>query len=401
MKKTLNILNKNIKRKNDLKGIFVFFVGLFFLSDFITKILIVYDFGSFNRIAGVIKLVFEIYMIVMLLKKRKINRVLILGLFLLGVFVISNLHELILHTEGFSYNVILDNIYYVNRYLYIFLFIGFLKSYEVSFERKNNFIKLFKTVLYINCYLIILGLIFEIELFRSYPYSNRFGYDGFLSKHGEAAYYFIFFITILYYEYINNKTPKKLFKLLVVSLVSILLGKKAVLLFLVLLILLHFTFVVKRIKEVVATVLISGAFIFFCNEALSELLFKIFPYWEEIRQRHDLLATITSTRSDLFKRFINDIAAEWETINYFFGIGEYERLKVEFEFVDVFMFFGLIGVLIFLLLFKKYFYNKENKLSTYLLLSVLITSFFSGALFISVTSMMYFYVVFQWINSSE
>lgn len=401
MKQRLSVLKPIIGNENTTKKIIVFFVALFFLSDFLTKILIVYDDTSFNRLAGVAKLIFEFVMLFFILKKGKINQPIILGSILLMAFLISKLGYVIIDNQTVDYSVIVNNIYYLNRYLYIFIFIAYIKLYEVRFSGKDDFIELFKTVLYVNSVLIIIGFLFKIELFKSYSLTARFGYDGIFSKHGEAAYYYMFFISVLYYEYFLNRTMKKLILLVAVCLISTLLGKKANFLFLFLLLMTHFVFIKRKAKEVGVVLLLLLAVAVSFWGTISNLFFEIAPFWQTVYQKHGLMATLTSIRSDFLIKFFEYVSSNWNLLNYLFGMGDYETFKIEFELVDLFMFFGFVGVIVFGYLFKKYFYKKGHALSTYLLLSILITSFFSGALFISVTGMMFFYIVFQWINTPE
>ncbi len=384
------IINRN---KTLAQKVLMLFVLMFFISDLITKIFIYFD-ASLNRFAGIIKLIFECIMLYYIIKKKEKHYALLLGLILFFAFLISN----IISKSYFDYTVVITNIYYFNRYIYIYLFIVFIKSAKINFQDFQDFVKIFKNVIYVNSVLILIGYLFEIEFFRSYPYSLRFGYDGIFSKNGEAAYYYIFCISILYYEYVLNKKKRYLIKLIIISSISLLIGKKSILLFLFLLSITHVIFVMKKKKILFFSVISAIIGLIFFKNNIGRLIFKMFPFWENVYNRYGLLGTLTSKRSTMLTDFIDYMIHEWNTLNYLFGIGEYEKHKIEFEFFDVFMFFGLIGVFVFWLLFKKYFYNRSNRLSVCLLMNILITSFFSGALFISVTGMMFFYMVFQWIN---
>ncbi len=401
MEQNLRIVRRIFEDKNIIKRIFVVFVALCFVSDFLTKISITYGDSSFSRLAGVIKLIFEFLMIILLLKKKKITQGLVLGGILVFAFLISNINEVLASPTPINHNTLIQNVYYANRYLYIFIFIAFLKLYEVEFSVKDSFIELFKLVLNINSIIIIIAFLFKIELFRSFPFSLRFGYDGVFSKNGEAAYYYMFFISILYNEYFLDKKVKSLMKVIAISIVSLLLGKKIILLFLFLLLVGHIAFVLRKTKELGLGLLIVMMGLGFYREVITATIFKISPFWEGVYQNYGLIGTLTSIRSKLFVDFIEHASANWNAVNYFFGTGEYEKYKVEFEFVDVFLFFGITGIIVFIYLLKKYFYNKTSMISRCLFLCILISSFFSGALFISVTSMIFFYVVFQCINSKE
>lgn len=391
-----------IKADKKYRFLLIFFWAVF-ITDFITNFLIDFEISTFTRVSGITKLVFEFVMIYFIVKEKKYKPktvIVFTGLLFIS-FVLSNLNSIVSNPNYLSFSNLYDNVYYLNRYLYIFIFILFVGHKFPSHKYLDHLIKIFKKVLYFNTVLILLGWLFQLNFLKTYPSSLRFGYDGVFSKHGEAAYFYIFFIIILYYEYINYKSATKLLRLIVISCISILIGKKAILFFLALLFIAHFVFILKRIKLFVSTLTGLLITVYFLRHKIIDIIFTVFPIWESLYEKYGFWFAVTSKRSALLISFYEYISTDWNFLNYIFGKGEYELYKVEFELFDVFNFFGLVGLAIYICFFKVYFYKSTNKYSIVLLSCVLITSFFSGALFISVTGMMFFYVVFQWINSSE
>lgn len=372
-----------------------------FMSDFITNISNLYFDFKLYRLAGAVKLMFEVFMLITVFKNhRNIERLPLLLFFLLiTAFAFSNFQ--FYTKEELSLNNFYENIYFLNRYLYIFIFIIFVKSLNVAENIYYQIVKRFKQILYINSILIITGLLLKIELFRSYPGTARFGYDGIFTKDGEAVYYYGFFICILYFEYISKKTKNSLLKLMAICLISILIGKKALLLFLFVLLVGHIAIWLKKAKQLLyATVPIILVLVFFRNKIM-DTFFKLLPYWKSMYDKYGVFGALTSTRSNLAENFINYVISDWGVVNYLFGAGQYEMHKVEFEVVDLFLFFGTLGLLVYTILFKRYFYNAKLIVKNTLLSCILITSFFCGGLFISVMCMMFFFVVFKWLDIHE
>lgn len=378
-----------------------YIVIIFFLSDLITNISINYFEGSLSRLSGVVKLFFEIVMFGYIIKNfKEIHKhTLLLLLVLFFSFAISNSANVFSKTN--YWENFFSNAYYFNRYSYIFLFIIFLQIYNPTYQFYHKIVRVFKGVMFINCIMIVIGWLFEIELFRSYPNTVRFGYDGLFSKDGEAVYYYIFFISILYYEYWLNNNNINLTKIGGGTLITLLMGKKAILLFLFLLLIGHMVFVVKKGKELACFLTLIIILIVSFKSEIVKLFIELFSFWNDVYEAYGFWGAVTSTRSGLFIDFIDFMNSEWRILNYLFGWGEYEKYMVEFEIVDIFLFFGIAGIIVYCFLIKNYFFSKQSKTSNVVILSTLLTSFFSGALFLSVSCMMMFYIITKWVDFKE
>lgn len=372
---------------------------LIFVVEIIAKTSNIYFDSKLYRVSGGVKLVFEIILIYSLVTNLKRQKFLIYPLSFLICYFIGHFSLGKSFLDLFS-EWTFGNLYFLNSFLFIFLFIA---NVEILGLRKETFpivLKIFEKVILVNSALILLGLLFEIELFKTYPLSTRFGYNGVFAKNGEVSYFYMILISILYYNIIVNQR-KSILKFIFIVTTSIVLGKKVMIFYLVLLGLFHLFFVYKGkriIKPVVLVVVMTG--VYFKNIIINVIL-NYSSFWANVHSEFGLLGALTSTRSLLLQNSIEHINNNWGLFNYFFGGINYLQHKVEFDFVDIFLFFGFFGTTIYILFLKNYFFHKEDKIKNYILTLILICSFFSGGLFFSVSSMLILYIAFREISKVE
>ncbi|PWH83879.1 hypothetical protein DIS18_04820 [Algibacter marinivivus] len=366
---------------------------LFFIGDFLSKISNIYLDGSFYRVNGFLKLGFEIvlfYYFVVNFRKQKIllYPISFLFLFVINQFSIENSFSIFF--KGWSSG----NIYFLNRFLYIFLFIAVFQFVELKTQTFPKIVNILEKVLIINGFLILLGFLFDLNIFKTYPSTVRFGYNGIFAKNGEVSYYYMFLISSLYYNFLG-KRQVNLIKLFFILLTSLLLGKKVMFLYLALLALFHLLIISKQKKILRPIIFFTFIIAVFLKNNIINNIIKYSSFWGNAYNEYGLMGAVTSTRSILLEKAIQYISNEWNFINYLIGGIEYNIYKVEFEFVDIFLFFGLIGVVIYFLFLINYFFERGNRNKNYLLTIILICSFFSGSLFLSVGCMMFLYITFK------
>tara|TARA_R110002049_G_scaffold307520_2_gene508268 strand:- start:26370 stop:27575 length:1206 start_codon:yes stop_codon:yes gene_type:complete len=387
----MNILKKYID------FILLFFIISFFISDFATSIANKLFSGSFNRYSGVVKLLFEVVMAIMIVSNRDKNIKVIQVLFALLLCFLIGQFMAIQDEYSFKIQVLEGNIYYFNKYIYILIFILFIKSIDI---KKQTFIKIFDFLIYflfINSIMILLGLLFEIQLFRSYEYTERFGYSGFFSKPEEASFIYMIVIIYYYYLWVIDKKNKNLFKTLFWIFFALLIGKKAILFFLILIFLVHIIFIAKyRIFYRFLLPLIVLVFYIF-RESIIRFMLGLFPFWINIYQQHGLLTTLSSRRDLLLVDAVNYIDLNWGIFNYIFGGIDISKYKVEFELVDLYMFLGVFGVSFYFYLIIFHFLKRSNFLKKALILIVFFTSLLSGGLILNITAVIIFYIVANYI----
>ena len=214
-----------------------------FLFDFITKYFLVFNIQGFKRYSALPKIFIEIGAIVYILKNGIKDKRIVTYVFILILISISST---IISLSELTANNLLDKLYNLNKYLFLFLF----ATAFLTFKRDNRIKYLTQirdTVLVIgviNGLFMIFGFLFDYEILKAYAYSQRFGYNGFLLKTSEASYLYILLIITTYYDYLYNKAKGVL--CLYFILISFLIGTKAVWLFVALLILIHFLYHKKK-----------------------------------------------------------------------------------------------------------------------------------------------------------
>jgi len=382
-----------IKAKVSIERIIIVFAVLMFIGNLLVKLSMFYFDGSFNRINGYIKLFFEAIFVFFIVKNFKFSKIVLYPLGLITVMFIGQL------ISGVSLaNIITSysngNLYILNSLIYVFIFICAVKFSKVNQNVYLSIIKVLEKALLINSFFIIIGAILSIEFFRTYGLSGRFGYNGFFAKNGEVSYLYMILIIFYYYRYIFMKQTSLFFGILIVA-SSILIGKKVMFLFLFLLLIFHFSFVHKRkfFFRILLLVLVPIFTVF--SSKIIALILNVSNFWRTVYEQYGLMGAITSTRSQILEGTINFIEQKWKFLNYAFGGIDFLKYRVEFEFVDLFLFLGVVGLLIYLYFLKTHIFSKNNKLLNSLVLIFLLCSSFSGGLFISVTCMIMLYSLIQ------
>jgi len=369
---------------------------LFLVSDFLTNISIKNFDSVFRRYSGITKLLFEIIMIVTIIikyKQFKRNYIVLLSLVLL--FILSQF----LYATGINYNLENElfhgNIYYFNRYLYILLFIIFIKIMSIEQKVFLKTYTYFEYFLYVNSIAIFIGLIYNIELFRSYEYSSRFGYSGFFSKPGEASYMYIIAIVTNFYFWIIRKDKINLYKIFFFIIVSLFLGQKKVLFFLLVLGLFYGLSYFKYKKWIKIVLLVSIPSLFVFKNEIIKYIMQVSPFWQERYDEFGLLSVVTSYRNLLLEKVIEFISSDWRFWNYLFGGIDFIKFKTEFELVDLYLFLGFSGILFYIYIVYFHFMKNENLLKRILIVIVFLTSFISGGLLLNVSAIVLFYIAIK------
>lgn len=366
---------------------------LFLISDFLTNISIKNFDSTFRRYSGITKLVFEIIMITtIIIKYKQFKKSYIILLSIILLFIISQF----LYATGVNYDfkneLFHGNIYYFNRYLYILLFIVFIKITSIKQKVFFKTYTYFEYFLYVNSVAIFIGLVFNIELFRSYEYSSRFGYSGFFSKPGEASYMYIIAIVTNFYFWITRKDKISLYKTTFFIIVSLFLGQKKVLFFLLVLGLFYGLSYFKYKKWIKVALFISIPSLLFFKDKIIKYTMQISPFWQERYDEFGLLSVVTSYRNLLLEKAIEYINSDWNFWNYLFGGINFIKFKTEFELVDLYLFLGISGVLFYIYIVYFHFIKSANLFKRILIIIVFLTSLISGGLLLNVSAIVLFYI---------
>lgn len=386
-------LNK-INRANQ----FVIFFAIFFIAEFVSSLISPVFFDSFIRIPAFFKLVFEGFLVLLIIKN--LSRVDMESLDLLLLLIYAFLAGNLIFIPNYNLTIFYQNLYYFDKYLYIFLFVIAFSVIDFKKDIVKNIINLFLKFMFFNSIVILIGLIFTVETLRSYPGTERFGFRGMFSVAGLALHNYVLIIVLLYENYLTNQRKKDILLLIFFVVISLLIGKKTIVLFLGLLAIYHFFFKSKNkiIWQKVALIMLFIVIPFF------KRILNYFLYWfhgDLINDRHSLIYLITSSRSTLLVNTVSSIRNKWGIFNFLFGGIEYSRFKVEFELVDVFLFFGFVGFIIFILFFWKIFFVLAKRNARIYLIMIALTSFFTGGFLLDVVFMMLLFLVIWKMHSKS
>lgn len=263
------------------------------------------------------------------------------------------------------------------KYLVKFLFIpSVFLAIDVFVRRYGSFagtfIWLMRYVFVSQALITFVGAALGADFFNSY--SNRFGFSPLIASINEASLFYIVGISLMYYDFVYKITSGQIVRLgsLIIVLVGgVVLGTKAVYLF-VLLLLGYHIFRSKE-KRVFAVGAILGVIV------LVSVL--IVPFFVRIYHDAGLLNSISSMRYELIlKKVAPLLSDQWSWYNYLVGGNNTWQHFVEIDFLDLFTFSGLIGLVIVLYIwFNSVFcFGRNNSFGLFVALSIMAISNMSG-----------------------
>ncbi|MAN28514.1 MULTISPECIES: hypothetical protein [Mesonia] len=274
-----------------------------------------------------------------------------------------------------------------SRYFFFILLIIFSSKPIVNIATISRIEKIFETLIVINSIIIILGLIFQLDYLSTY-HGGRFGYNGLFMASSISTY---FYITAFIY-YLNK------YKLQVLSRIdwwlaiaaSCFIGTKSVYLSLFFIFgYLGFTFIRNRRTKILLTILlvllvIIGGYIF-----LSSGIFKT------IVKEDGWVTAILSHRNQALQEYtLPYIEQNWSIFNYFVGGIDSPGIRPQLEYIDLFLFFGIIGVIVFAYTFIKSFFTfKVNSLLLKMFLLLFAVTFVAGNFFYNASVPIYLIVL--------
>ncbi|MCC1483488.1 hypothetical protein [Winogradskyella immobilis] len=342
------IRNEGVKVEGNI--ILIYFICQIAL-DFLQKINVNFNLEllPFHRY---IKAVFLTYISIKILIDIKffLKKKLLLYVFiLLGLFLFS-----INYTEA--------RIEYFIQYSYLYGVALFYLKYDIDHIRLK---KIIKTLIIINFLFIIIGMIFNQSLFLTYGHL-RFGYDGFIITQMQAT---VFYLSIIaYFAYLRN-----LFFFIIAFICGILCGTKAIFLGVLVLVILFYVFDIRNKKFRYITLIVSGISIFGLISLFQTSLFKL------IVERDGLFTMVFSYRDKLLLKTFESIKEAYSVLDFLIGGYDLSIYKTELDLIDIVLFFGIIGLCIYILIFKflyKY-YCISNESKAYFI-TIIIVSFLGG-----------------------
>lgn len=241
-------------------------------------------------------------------------------------------------------------------YSYIFLLFIFLSD-KINSNRKDfdlpRFIqKSFVLLAGSIALCVFIGLILKSYVFHTYTDITRFGISGVLYPFSYVSYFYILGISISYLLH-KNKPEEKSYSVLlyVLSVAALFSGTKSTYLFLLLfygVFILDKAFYRKKSFWMFVAASLGLVFVFY------KKLLSAFIVLVDLYKKEDFWTFALSYRNLKVEERMFFIKENWTWYNYLFGGLNNTTHLTEMAFVDLFLNFGLLGFLIFLLLYYYY-----------------------------------------------
>lgn len=373
---------------------------LFFAADLANKILVYLNF-DLTRISIIPRSFYEFLFIGVILMFANKNRFRFL-LIVFMMFFLFIIGQLIFSIQvGGDYNFT-ENILIYNKYF--FVFIVYFAIYKIQYDpiATKRVVSVMENLFLLNAYLTIVGFIFGLDIFRTYvtqPY--RYGYSGILWVQNEASILYFLAISYFYYKHFILRQSSMNFYLILIT--SVLLGTKAIYLFLIMLLVFHFLNNSNLRTKITVSVLIATIYWIGAWFLQTEQAKEILAYFVSKTDLHGLWYVLFSGRTFYLDVRGDEILSNWTFINYLIGGQDQSRLMIEMDFFDLFFFMGVIGTLVyFILIFTTIFKFRLTKpFNLFFVFSYLALAFLGGHFFTSVINAVYLCVISLFIYSSQ
>ena len=234
--------------------------------------------------------------------------------------------------------------YYTAKFTMPLLFWGVWSVLKNANYYGVVFITQLQRFLTINAVLIIAGAVFDVSTFESYPLSGRWGYSGFLwhlSFHSIA--YGVFLL------YLLEQKKKEWGFILLFSLALLLLGQKAGLLYVLLIV----TFGVVTNRYFQLGIIASGVILFGSAPIWLPYVVTISPFWENVYNKHGFWGVLLSLRNENIENIWEIINPLLSVFDVMFGGAIRFPTRIEMMPFDILIYFGVLGLLLFVLLLFK------------------------------------------------
>lgn len=311
---------------------------IFFAGDVLVKLCVYahFDFHNFSAITrGLFFLLSVLISFVSLTKFRK--RMLLFLSVLTLLFFVGQYTFLPIGLEEHLFK----NFIFHSRYLFIFSILLFYDGLD-AIPINKNVLKTFEWIIVVNTLAIFGGFILDIDMLSSYQ-GDRFGFNGFFIVPSIATFFYAISLSYLAFNLKKNNQYKLFFMAVLVA--CLLVGTKALLLFvaatLAHLFLIHKMYLRKKFYILLAA---SGALLILFREPLQAFFKKTFAVLLNVYQESGFITMVTSYRNiNLKTDLVNMADAHWGFVNYLAGGTNFTKYRVEFDFIDVLLFFGIAG----------------------------------------------------------
>jgi hypothetical protein len=315
-------------------------------------------------------------------------------LFIIGQTVFSS-------NVDFKYNFA-ENMLIFNKYFFVFIiYFGIYKLQEYPAVLKRV-VSIMENLFMLNAYLAIIGFVLDLDIFRTYinqPY--RYGYSGILWVQNEASILYFLSISHFYYKRFILGQPSR--KIYVVLLASVLLGTKAIYLFLTMLLVFHFLSHAKLKTKIVSIILVFAIYWFISWFLQTEQAKVVLAYFVSKMNTEGVWYMLFSGRTLYLDERAGYILEHWTFLNYLIGGQDQSRWMIEMDFFDLFFFMGTVGFCVyFLLIFTTIFkFSLRKHFNFFFVFSYMLLAFMGGHFFSSVINALYVCIISLYFYASQ
>jgi len=348
----------------------------FYLTDGISKT-ISRTSSDFHRYGSIVKGGFELFVLgysIITIRKQKLE-FLVAILILFGIFLIGQFFLF----RNFNQINFLENFNTLFKYLFpLILYLLAIDILSLPTKEQNKIFKYFRYVLSFNALLILYGVFFGSIVLQTYGSKYRYGFDGLIFAQNEASYIFILAVFTVYYRRFYLKIKEWFFWIIIIS--SLAVATKAVYLTFILLLLYHiFTRVpLKKVLTYGLTGILTFYLVF--NTIVNKIFVNSYDVFMYGYRREGLLFALTSGRNEFIEEKLEPLIFNiWTTPNFLFGGQDVTEFYMEMGFLDLFLFFGLLGSIIYCYIFFKLFQKIDFDLNFKIFLFFVIVSIIATA----------------------
>jgi hypothetical protein len=373
----------------------VFIVSIFILDVFNKEQ--TYSWNIYLPVIKIFKFIWFLFFLTSIIVDRKYKSVLNLSV-LLVIFLLGQFSRM-----KFNHEFSVGDFFNASREFillcYPLVFYYYLNSLNYA-ELKDSLVKVIKALIIVVVVTTIVGFLFSIPFFRTY--NSRFGYMGLLPKSITASYFYISAMLFAYYLVLYENAKKALLILTIVA--SLLVGTKAIYLFLLILFIYHF--ISQKVylkKEFYIFAFAFFTIVFVAYDKWKHMLEATFVNLYRIFKRDGFMTAVTSYRNLKFVSNVDAYLSQWKWFNYLVGGRVAECPLFEMSVLDLLVNLGLIGSIYYLRLFYKLALNAQKKNESILLFSfgsILIVSIFAGQFFSNFSAISYTIIIIYLIRSS-
>lgn len=338
---------------------------------------LLYRFGYADiRISSWFKFGLQLFCVVQILRSdyKKLIPLAILG----GIFLLGQLNFV-------PKDLLIKNIGFLDRYLFIliiFIYIGTIKELKDYFPLLQKF---FEAFIIGNSILILLAALFDIPYLRTYR-GERFGFDGLIIRSGAASY--IYWIALYYFSHqLLVLKKKKITSFILVLIASFLIGTKSIFIayfFIAFYFYIREKWYKKTWLSIVLLLCFFGLIYFF--KPLVVYASSLSTTFACVYEDHGITGVVFSMRDiHLMDELLPFVESNWSWRNYLFGGGYNMHWRSQFGVFDLLYFFGIIGTIVYLVIFWRLFvtfklnlYSKVFILGTFVMMAFAANFFYES-----------------------